>query len=120
MFGGPPKRGAQIGQLDGEPGVRLALPGAIPQGHDVGFASGEVPRVGGPNLGCFASGDEFLLGDLADGLHHRKAGPPRRPVGDQQRLAYQRVQQIQHGVVIDLIETSYCTGALDVEATREH
>ena len=45
MVGGPPKRGAQIGQLDGEPVVGLALSGAVPQGQDVGFASGEVPRA---------------------------------------------------------------------------
>ena len=42
VVGGPPKRGAQIGQLDGEPVVRLPLSGAVPQGQDVGFAPGEV------------------------------------------------------------------------------
>ena len=77
LVGGPPKRGAQIGQLDGEPVVGLPLAGAVPQGHDVGFASGEVARVGGPNLGCFAAGDELFLGELADRLQHRKPGPPR-------------------------------------------
>ena len=51
VVGGPPKRGAQIGQLDGEPVVGLPLAGAVPQGQDVGFASGEVARVGGPDLG---------------------------------------------------------------------
>ena len=51
VVGGPPKRGAQIGQLGGEPVVRLALSGAVPQGQDVGFAPGEVAGMGGPDLG---------------------------------------------------------------------
>ena len=88
LVGGPPKRGAQIGQLDDEPVVGLSLAGAVPQGQDVGFASGEVPRVGGPNLGRLAAGDELFLGELADRLQHRKPGPPRRPVSHQQRLAH--------------------------------
>ena len=74
--GGPSKRGAQVGQLGHEPVVCLTLAGAVPQGQDVGFAAGEVPRVGGPNLGCFAAGDELFLGELADRLQHRKPGPP--------------------------------------------
>ena len=37
LVGGPPKRGAQIGQLDSEPVVGLPLAGAVPQGQDVGF-----------------------------------------------------------------------------------
>ena len=77
LVGGPAERGAQIGQLDSEPVVGLTLAGAVPQGHDVGFASGEVPRVGGPNLGCFAAGDELFLGELADRFQHRIPGPPR-------------------------------------------
>jgi hypothetical protein len=40
--GGPPKRGAQIGQLHAEPPVGLPLPGAVPQSEDVGFAPGQV------------------------------------------------------------------------------
>ena len=100
LVGGPPKRGAQIGQLDREPVVGLTLAGAVPQGQDVGFASGEVARVRGANLGCFAAGDELFLGELADRLQHRKPGPPRRPVSDQQRLAHQRIEQIQGGEVV--------------------
>ena len=42
LVGGPPKRGAQIGQLGGEPVVGLPLPGAVPQRQDVGFTPGEV------------------------------------------------------------------------------
>jgi hypothetical protein len=30
LVGGPPERGAQVGQLGGELGVGLALPGAVP------------------------------------------------------------------------------------------
>ena len=77
VVGGPPKRRSQIRQLSCEPFIRLALAGAVPQGQDVGFAPGEVPRVGGPNLGCFAAGDQLFLGELADRLQHRKPGPPR-------------------------------------------
>ena len=54
VVGGPPEGGSQVGQLDGEPPVGVSLSGAVPKGHDVGFPSGEVPRVGGPNLGRFA------------------------------------------------------------------
>ena len=36
LVGGPPKRGAQIGQLESEPVIRLTLAGAVPQGQDVG------------------------------------------------------------------------------------
>ena len=77
MVGGPPERGAQVGQFGGEPRVRLPLSGAVPQGQDVGFAPGEVAGMGGPDLGRRPAGDELLLGELADRLQHRKPGPPR-------------------------------------------
>ena len=50
VVGGPPERGAQVGQFGGEPVVSLPLPGAVPQGHDVGFAPGEVAGMGGADL----------------------------------------------------------------------
>ncbi len=65
--------------------------GAVPQGQDVGFASGEVPRVGRPNLGRFAAGHELFLGELADRRQHRKPGMPRRAICYEQGLAHQRV-----------------------------
>ena len=77
VVGGPPKRGAQVGQLDGEPVVGLTLAGAVPQGQDVGFAPGEVAGMRGPDLGRLAAGDELFLGELADRLQHRIPGPPR-------------------------------------------
>ena len=122
LVGGPAERGAQVGELGGEPVVGLALAGAVPQGHDVGFTTGEVPGMGGPNLFRFrrTGGDELFFGELADRLQHRKPGPPRIPVGDQQRLTHQGVQQIQHGVVVGAIESAYCTGTLQIEPTREH
>ncbi len=61
--------------------------GAVPQGQDVGFASGEVPRVGRPNLGRFAAGHELFLGELADRRQHRKPGMPRRAIRHEQGLA---------------------------------
>ena len=42
VIGGPAKRGAQIGQFGPEPFVGIPLPGAVPQGQDVGFTPGEV------------------------------------------------------------------------------
>ena len=72
LVGGPPKRGPQVGQLNGEPVVGLPLAGAVPQGHDVGFTPGEVASMGGPDLSCIIAGDKLLLGELADRLQHRK------------------------------------------------
>ena len=66
VVGGPPKRGAQIGQFDGEPVEGLPLAGAVPKGDDVGFASGEVARSGRP-------GSQML--------HHRRRVAPRRTGG---------------------------------------
>ena len=62
----------------------------------------------------------MFLGELADRLQHRKPGPPRRPVGDEQRLAHQRIQQIQNGVVVGAIESGDRAGTLEVESTGEH
>ena len=82
----------------------------------------EVPGMGAPNLFRFrrTGGDELFLGELADRLQHRKPGPPRRPVGDQQRLTHQGVQQIQHGVVVGAIESGHRARTLEIEPTREH
>src|ERR1700744_2585017 len=66
VVGGPPKRGPQVGQLNAEPVVGLPLVGTVPPRQDAGFASGKVPRVGGPDLGRLAAGDELFLGELAD------------------------------------------------------
>ena len=120
LVGGPPERGAQVGHLDAEPRVGLALAGAVPQGHDVGFASGEVPRVRGPNLGCFTAGDELFLGELADRLQHRIAGPPRGPISNEQRLAHQGIEAIQDHVVVGVIETGDSARTVEVEPAREH
>ena len=63
------KRGAQIGQLHGEPHVRLPLARAVPQRQDVGFPPGEVPGMGCPGCGRRSVGGELFLGELADRLH---------------------------------------------------
>ena len=76
VVGSPPKRRAQVGQLDGEPGVGLTLAGAVPQGEDVGFAPGEVAGMRGTHLSGLAMGGELLLGELADRFQHRESGPP--------------------------------------------
>jgi hypothetical protein len=49
-----------------------------------------------------------------------KPGPPRRPIGDQRRLAHQGVQQIQHGLVIHIIKSKNPAGVLEIESAREH
>ena len=74
--------------------------------------------MGGPDLSGLAAGDELLLGELADGLQHRKPGPPRRPVGNQQRLAHQRVEQIQDGQVV--AAATDCARSGEVEPSGEH
>jgi hypothetical protein len=71
-------------------------------------------------LGGLARGDELLLGELADRVQHRKTGPSGGPVGEQQRLAHQCVEQIQHGVVVDVIGSGHRAGAFEVESAREH
>ena len=84
VVGGPPECGSQIGHLDGEPGVGVALSGAVPHGEHIGLAPGEVAGVCGAGDIGMCVGDELLLGELADRLQHRKPGPPRGPVGDQE------------------------------------
>ena len=41
VVGCPPERGAQVGEFGGEPGVGLALAGAVPQRQDVGFMAAQ-------------------------------------------------------------------------------
>ena len=48
----------------------------------------------------------------------RRPGPPGRPVGDQQRRAHQRIEQIQGGDVI--IGSHDGAGALQIESPGEH
>ena len=48
VVGCPAECGAQIGQFDSEPVVGLTLAGAVPQGQDVGFPSGEVAASARP------------------------------------------------------------------------
>jgi hypothetical protein len=71
-----------------------------------------------PGFGRRPAGGELLLGELADRLQHRIPGPPRRPVGHQQRLAHQGIEQIQGGEVI--IGTHGGAGTLQVESPGEH
>jgi hypothetical protein len=120
---GPPKGGAKVGQLDTEPFVRFTRTRAVPQRHDVGFSTSEVVGMGGPNLFCSTGSDEFIFGELANRLQHRKPGSPRAPIGDEQRLADQRVEQIEYGVAIDVIDvigTRYRAGTSEIESARKH
>jgi hypothetical protein len=70
LVGGPPKRGAQVGQLDAEPVVGSPLARAVPQRQDIGFPPGEVAGMRGPGLGRRPAGGELFLGELADRLQH--------------------------------------------------
>jgi hypothetical protein len=74
----------------------------------------------GTRIAGIAAGDELLVGELADRLQHRKPGPPRRPIGDQERLAHQGVQQIEHGQVVEAFESGHRASALEIEPTGEH
>jgi hypothetical protein len=64
----------------------------------------------------FAAEGEMPLGELTDGFQHRVSGPSRGSVGDQQRLAHWDVDQIQGGVLIDIVGSGYRAGAFEVEA----
>src|SRR5271165_3760419 len=63
VVGGPAERGTQVGQLDVEPGVGLALSRAVPQGEYFGFPAREVTGVGGPDLISLTAGDELVVGE---------------------------------------------------------
>ena len=115
--GGPPERGAKVRKLAGEPVVGLALPRTVPQRDHIGFAVREVSRV---RIACLlgqAIGGELIFGELADGLQHREPGSPRRPVGNQKRLAHQGIEQVQGGELF--LGAGHRTRARQVEAARE-
>jgi hypothetical protein len=80
VVGGPPERGAQIRQLDGEPGVRLGLARAVPEREDGGFAAGEIAGMCGPDLARLSAGGQSLVTELADGLQDRVSGALGRPI----------------------------------------
>src|SRR4029077_2708269 len=65
VVGGPPEGCAQSGQLGCEPGVRLTLSGAVPQGEDVSFAPGEMAGMRGPSRGCRSMRGGVVLGGPA-------------------------------------------------------
>src|SRR5258705_8583854 len=117
--GGPPECGAQVGQLSGEPRVSVSLPRAIPQRENVRFAVGEVSSVCVMRLDSVASRDEMLVGELADGLQHGKPSLSRRSVSDEQGFAYQCVEQVEDGVVIEVIESGYRAGTFQIESAGE-
>ena len=96
MVGGPPKCGTQIGEFHGEPRVCLALAGAVPQRQDLRLTAGEVARMRRAGRGNIAASDQLIFGELANRFQHRIPGMPRRPVGDEKRLAHQGVEQIQN------------------------
>jgi hypothetical protein len=64
----------------------------------------------------FAAEGELLLGELTDGFQHRVSGPSRGSVGDQQRLAHWDVEQIEDGVVVNIIGSGYRAGAFEAAA----
>ena len=72
VVGSPAKCGTQVSQLDGEPGLGLALTRTVPAGKDIGLASGEVVCVRGAQIVGFTSVYHLLFGELADGLQHGK------------------------------------------------
>jgi hypothetical protein len=83
---------AQKSRVAGDRGRGITLTRAVPQRHDVGFSASEVVGMGGPNLLCSDGSDELVFGELANRLEHRKPCSPRASIGDEQRLADQRVE----------------------------
>ena len=45
---------------------------------------------------------------------------PRRAIRYEQRLAHQGVEKIKDDILVDIIESAYCTGTLDVESPGEY
>ena len=103
LVGGPAEPGPQVGELDVHPVERDALAGPVP---DVPVGDGLLGEVGGvtiPDLVDRAGGGELVLGELADRLQQPVAGVPADRVGGDQRLAHQRIQQVQHGVLVEAV-----------------
>jgi hypothetical protein len=119
VVGGAPKRGSQIGELEGEPVVGLPLAGAIPQGEDGSATPPEVEGVGSSRLVCLTPCDELLVRELANGLQHRIPCPVRGPIDDEQRLANQGVQQVQDGEFVGLVGRTDRAGTFEVKPTGE-
>jgi len=65
-----------------------------------------------------STGHELFLGELADRLQHAVAGVTTGLIGGDQRLAYQRLQPIEHGVVVEIRDELGSRST--VEATCEH
>ena len=119
MVGGPPKRGARIGQLDGEPGVGLALSGTSHRART--SASRAAKWHDAPSGPRWPHQRRRVAPRRTGGWSPAsRTGSARRPVGDQQRLAHQRIQQIQDSEVVEVIESCHGAGALEVESAREH
>jgi hypothetical protein len=115
--GRPPEGAAQVGDLGGEPCIGFWLAWTVPEGEHVGFPRGEVVRVRGACVVLLACGDEVFLGELANGLQHRIPGGRRRPVGHQERLAHQRVEDVQRGEFV--IPSRHRKRARQVESAGE-
>ena len=82
MVGGPPECGAQIRQLEGEPGVGFALARTVPERHDVRLPRGEVTRMRVADRIGLPENHELFLGELTNGFQQREASPRGRSVGD--------------------------------------
>src|SRR4029077_20829910 len=84
----------------------------------VGFLPGEIVGMRVARVFRLAGRYELFFGELADGLQHRKPCPTRRLVGDHQRLADQRIDQIQGGELVTRIR--YRLGTCEVETPCEY
>ena len=113
------ERGAQIRQLDGEPGVGLPLSG---RSHSA-TTSASRRASGGDGRSALVdrtARGELLGGELADGLQHRVSVRLDYCSATSSDLRMSSIQQIEDGEVVGgVLQSCYGAGAVQVESTGE-
>ena len=120
LVGGPAEPGPQVGELDVHPVHRHPLAGPVPHVPVGDGLLGEVAGVTIPDLVDGAGGGQLFLGELADRLQHAVAGVAADPLDGHQRLAHQRIQHVQHGVLVEPPSAAHRHRGGQVEPAGEH
>ena len=119
IVGGSADRGAEVGELAIEPLVHVMLALAVgPPREHLGRARRVVAGMQRPRAADVRGLGELFLGELADRLQQRVAGMTRQTVGVDERLAYERLEHVQHAVLVEPV-TGDRDGGVEVEPTRE-
>ena len=119
----PSERRAQIGQLDAEPRRRPRVGGGCPRARGCRLrglqSSGHARRrtsAAAPRAASCSSPNWRMVSSM----EYRVRWP--RPVGHQQRLPHERIQQIHDGIDVGapvLVGTGHRTGAVEIESAGE-